>query len=104
MRKNKQNNFPYDFYSEHKGWRFAVRAMCKSEIIDAMCWLSFLTLYREQINLLVLSSDRFHYDMTYTESQSAEICMGAGARMHVKMVGPIVEVSVLNDAIKTNQT
>ncbi len=100
MNGKKKSIFPYDFYSEHKGWRFAVRAMNKNELIDAMFWLSFLTLYRERINLLFLCSDKFHYDMQYTESGSAEICMRQGARMHVKMVGPIVDVQTLNDAVK----
>lgn len=101
MIKRKNNTlFPYDFYSGHKGWRFAVRAMDKTEVIDAMFWLSFLTLHREKINLLLLSSDKFHYHIDHTNCSSTDICLHKGARMDVKMVGPIIEVKTLNDAVK----
>lgn len=90
--------FPLDFYGEDRGWRFVIRAYNTAEVFDALMWRSFLSVRRQELNLLHLAIETFPYQSDYSEGRVAEISGSHGALMRVKMLGPVVEVSALNKA------
>lgn len=99
MKKIKQlkKNFPLDFYGEDKAWRFAVRACNQSEVVDALMWCSYLSLRREEINLLHLAVRLFPYECDSSKESISKFSGAYGCLMRVKMMGPVVEVSKLNE-------
>ncbi|WP_325894886.1 hypothetical protein [Grimontia sp. NTOU-MAR1] len=90
--------FPLDFYGEDRGWRFVIRAYDAAEVFDALMWRSYLSVRRQDFNLLHLAIETFQYVSDYSEGRIAEVAGSHGALMRVKMLGPVVEVSALNQA------
>ncbi|MGL5290778.1 MAG: hypothetical protein ACRC9T_02460 [Vibrionaceae bacterium] len=92
MKKNLDKHFPLDFYGEDRGWRFIIRANEPSEVLDALRWRAYISIYRHEFNLLHLAVDKF----SYTGVQTAKSSGIEGYTLRVKMLGPVVEVSTLN--------
>lgn len=101
--KHSKKCFPLDFYGENKIWRFAVRANNRAEVFDALMWCSYLTLRRNEFNLLHLAIQLFPYECDATEESIYKFSGAYGCLMRVKMMGPVVEVAQLN-AIYRNKT
>ncbi|PKF49097.1 hypothetical protein AT251_21400 [Enterovibrio nigricans] len=95
--------FPLDFYGEDRGWRFVIRAHNTSEVLDALMWRSYLSVRRQDFNLLHLAVETFSYENDYSEGRIAEVS-SHGALMRVKMLGPVVNVRALNQAYLDKQT
>ncbi|MBV7300333.1 hypothetical protein [Enterovibrio paralichthyis] len=90
--------FPLDFYGEDRGWRFVIRAYNATEVFDALMWRSYLSVRRQDFNLLHLAIETFQYESDYSEGRFAEVAGSHGTLMRVKMLGPVVEVEALNKA------
>ncbi|MEZ8142959.1 hypothetical protein A1OO_12340 [Enterovibrio norvegicus FF-33] len=97
-RKRIRKFFPLDFYGADRGWRFVIRAYNTSEVFDALMWRSYLSVRRQDFNLLRLAVETFSYVSDYSEGHVAEISGSHGTLMRVKMLGPVVEVGALNKA------
>lgn len=100
MKTNKRVRkfFPLDFYGEDRGWRFVIRAYNTAEVFDALMWRSYLSVRRQDFNLLHLAIETFSYESDYCEGRVAEVTGTRGTLMRVKMLGPVVEVGALNRA------
>ncbi|WP_232313431.1 hypothetical protein [Enterovibrio coralii] len=66
-------------------------------------WRSFLSVRRQDFNLLHLAVETFSYENDYSEGRIAEVSGSHGAMMRVKMLGPVVNVSALNQAYLEKQ-
>ncbi|MDD1780123.1 hypothetical protein LRP49_02820 [Enterovibrio sp. ZSDZ35] len=97
IKKRIRKFFPLDFYGEDRGWRFVIRAHNTTEVLDALMWRSYLSVRRQDFNLLHLAVETFSYENDYSEGRIAEVS-SHGAMMRVKMLGPVVNVSALNKA------
>ncbi|AMG29349.1 hypothetical protein AL542_02640 [Grimontia hollisae] len=95
--------FPLDFYGEDRSWRFVIRAYNAAEVFDALMWRSYLSVRRQDFNLLHLAIETFQYVSDYSDGRAAEISGSRGTLMRVKMLGPVVEVSALNKAYREKQ-
>lgn len=95
--------FPLDFYGEDRSWRFVIRAYNTAEVFDALMWRSYLSVRRQDFNLLHLAIETFQYVSDYSDGRAAEISGSRGTLMRVKMLGPVVEVSALNKAYREKQ-
>lgn len=97
-KKKVKKLFPIDFYGEDGVWKFVIRANNTTEVFDALMWRSYLSLRREEYNLLHLAVEMFPYECDSSNGPIAEFSGAYGCLMRVKMLGPIVEVSTLNKA------
>ncbi|SKA61066.1 hypothetical protein [Enterovibrio nigricans] len=66
-------------------------------------WRSYLSVRRQDFNLLHLAVETFSYENDYSEGRIAEVS-SHGALMRVKMLGPVVNVRALNQAYLDKQT
>ncbi len=96
MTKRFKKCFPIDFYGEDKTWRFAIRARNANEVFDALMWRSYLSVRRDEFNLLHLAVKLFSYECNQSESSIAQYSSVYGCSLRVKMMGPVVEVATLN--------
>ena len=96
MIKRFKKCYPIDFYGEDKSWKFAIRAKNANEVFDALMWRSYLSLRRDEFNLLHLAVKLFSYECNPSEGSIAQYSSMYGCSLRVKMMGPVVEVAALN--------
>lgn len=96
IKKKVKKLFPLDFYGEDRSWRFVIRANNTTEVFDALMWRSYLSLRRQDFNLLHLAIGTFPYECDQSKGAIAKFLGAHGCMMRVKMLGPVVEVSALN--------
>lgn len=93
IKKRARKHFPLDFYGDDKGWRFIIRAYIETEVLEALRWRDYISVHREDFNLFELAVETFPYTKDDVTS-IAQIQFREGAR--IKMMGPVVEVRMLN--------
>lgn len=91
--------FPIDFYGEESSWRFAIRAECREELIDAMYWCAHIACHRKDFDLLHISSAKFNCRYNASAIEASDLQLDC----RVKMMGPIVRVVTLREHLKVSE-